>query len=107
MGGRVGGGVEGAERVMMMLRRFFNGRNLGGMESQVLRPMMTALKVFSGCYQSSSSVSVNASAGQVSYRRWHARGDPGEVLHLFAQAGPGHGAVEADAHVARGGDDEG
>jgi len=41
------------------------------------------------------------------YLRREAGGDAGKVLHLLAQTGPGHGAVGADAHVARGGDDEG
>ena len=33
-----------AERLMTMFRRPFKGRNLGGMESHVLRPMITALR---------------------------------------------------------------
>lgn len=40
------------------------------------------------------------------YRWWHPRRDACKVLHLLAQTGPGHGAVEADAHIAGGGDDE-
>lgn len=43
--GRDGGG---AERVMTMLRRSLSGRNLGGIESHVLRPMMTVLTAPAG-----------------------------------------------------------
>lgn len=48
----VDGGADGAERVMTILRRSLRGRNLGGIESQVLRPMMTALSAVEGAYDS-------------------------------------------------------
>lgn len=49
------GGVAAAERVMTMLSRFLRGRKLAGIESHVLRPMMTALTACGGACRLSAS----------------------------------------------------
>lgn len=43
---------------------------------------------------------------RVEYLRGYSCRDTRKILHFFAETGPWHGAVEANAHAARGSDDE-